>query len=44
MDFLLTGNCSHIANAELIPVIGLTILSEGHEPSVICMPQEMLRE
>jgi hypothetical protein len=42
MDFLLTWNCSHIANALLIPRIGSIILSRGARSPVICTPQQLL--
>ena len=42
MDYLLTWNCSHIANAELRHRIEEVCRSNGVEPPVICTPQELL--
>jgi len=42
MDFLLTWNCSHIANAEMIGAIQNAIRSCGYEGPLICTPEEML--
>lgn len=42
MDFLLTWNCTHIANAELMDGIRTTISSCGYKCPVICTPEEML--
>ena len=42
IDYLLTWNCSHIANAELVGAIRSTVESAGYECPVICTPEEML--
>jgi hypothetical protein len=42
MDFLLTWNCAHIANAALRPRIEKICREAGCEPPVICTPQELL--
>lgn len=42
MDILMTWNCRHIANAELIPAICATIERWGHEPPMICTPDELM--
>ena len=42
MDFLLTWNCSHIANAEIMGAIHETIRSFGYASPVICTPEELL--
>ena len=42
MDFLLTWNCRHINNAELIPQIQKTCRSLGLECPVICTPEELM--
>ncbi len=42
MDYLLTWNCTHIANATLRSKIETICRSAGYEPPVICTPQEML--
>lgn len=42
MDYLLTWNCKHIANAELQAGIGKLCRAAGFEPPVICTPEELL--
>lgn len=42
MDYLLTWNCTHIANPALRMKIESVIRSFGYEPPVICTPQELL--
>ncbi len=40
MNFLLTWNCRHIANAEKIKALENICKSEGYELPVICTPEE----
>jgi hypothetical protein len=42
MDYLLTWNCAHIANATLRPKIESICRDNGYEPPVICTPQELM--
>jgi predicted nucleic acid-binding protein len=42
MEYLLTWNCTHIANPAFRPKIEALIRSYGHEPPVICTPQELI--
>ena len=42
MDFLLTWNCTHIANAAFRPVIESACRSLGYELPVICTPEELM--
>ncbi len=44
MDVLLTWNCKHLANAEMLGKIGRIIRSHGCEPPVICTPDELMGE
>jgi len=44
MDYLLTWNCRHIDNAEMIPAIRGVVLSEGYSLPEICTPQELMGE
>ncbi len=44
MDYLLTWNCTHIANAEFRAGIEMVCRSHGFEPPVICTPEELLKE
>lgn len=40
--YLLTWNCTHIANATLRPRIEAVCRQSGYEPPVICSPKELL--
>ena len=42
ISFLLSWNCKHIANAEIIKRLRKTITDEGLELPVICTPDELL--
>ena len=44
IDFLLTWNCVHLANAECFPRIEEVCLSAGHRCPIICTPDELLGE
>jgi PIN domain len=41
MDYLLTWNCKHIANAEMQTAVNRICRSAGYEPPVICTPEEL---
>ncbi|MDD4118172.1 MAG: type II toxin-antitoxin system VapC family toxin [Kiritimatiellae bacterium] len=41
LDFLLTWNCAHIANAEISKKIRAVMAAEGYELPEICTPEEM---
>jgi hypothetical protein len=41
MDYLLTWNCKHIANAEMHTAVNRICRSAGYEPPVICTPEEL---
>jgi hypothetical protein len=42
IEYLLTWNCAHIANALTRPKIEATCRALGYEPPIICTPQELL--
>ena len=42
MDYLLTWNCKHIANAEMRNAVGAVCGSHGCGPPVICTPEELM--
>lgn len=42
IEYLLTWNCTHIANAHTRPKIEVTCRSLGYEPPVICTPSELM--
>lgn len=44
MDVLLTWNCQHLANAEILGVVNRFIRSEGFEAPIICTPEELMGE
>jgi predicted nucleic acid-binding protein len=44
MDYLLTWNCTHIANAALRGRIESACRAGGNEPPAICTPEELLSE
>lgn len=43
LEFLLTWNLRHIANATLRRVYEEVIRSEGYDPPVVCTPEELLK-
>ncbi len=44
MDILLTWNCQHLANAEILGAVSRIVRSKGYEPPVICTPDELMGE
>jgi hypothetical protein len=44
MDYLLTWNCAHIANAVMRPRIEAVCRDAGYEPPTICTPEELQLE
>ena len=42
MDFLLTWNCRHIANAAIVDDVRAVIAGAGYAPPVICTPYELM--
>lgn len=44
MDYLLTWNCTHIANAAMRHRIEATCRCIGYEPPVICTPEELMED
>jgi hypothetical protein len=44
MDFLVTWNCKHIANAMIRPQLDILCWRAGYRPPVICTPFELLDE
>ncbi len=42
MDYLITWNCKHIANAQMRSAIESVIRQSGYQPPVICTPEELL--
>lgn len=44
LDYLLTWNCKHIANAEIQKTLAALSVSEGYEFPTICTPIELMGE
>jgi predicted nucleic acid-binding protein len=44
MDYLVTWNCRHIANAQIRNNLSATCYAAGYELPVICTPEELLGE
>jgi PIN domain len=44
VNFLLTRNCTHIANAELRPRIESVCREKGHSVPILCTPDELMGE
>jgi hypothetical protein len=42
VEFLLTWNCKHIANAQMRPLIERICRGQGYEPPVLCTPEELM--
>jgi hypothetical protein len=41
LDYLLTWNCRHLANAAMRNVIAASCVAAGYSPLVICTPEEL---
>jgi hypothetical protein len=44
IEYLLTWNCTHIANVRLRPRIEAVCRAGGYEPPLICTPEELSLE
>jgi hypothetical protein len=42
IDYLLTWNCRHIANAERLPAIAAFLSGEGLAVPIVCTPEELM--
>jgi len=42
VDYLLTWNCTHIANAEILPRVTVLVQSAGFVMPFVCTPEELL--
>jgi predicted nucleic acid-binding protein len=42
MQYLLTWNCKHIANARIVRIVERVCRNAGYEPPVLCTPEELL--
>jgi predicted nucleic acid-binding protein len=41
MDFLLTWNCTHIANGVILKIVNAICRDSGYEPPIVCTPEEL---
>lgn len=44
LDYLLTWNCKHIANAAIIPRVNAVVRRHGYEPPLIYTPQQLMED
>jgi predicted nucleic acid-binding protein len=44
VDYLLTWNCKHIANAEILPRVAAICMTLGFTSPFVCTPDELLEE
>ncbi len=44
MDVLLTWNCRHLANGEILGAVGRLVIAKGYDSPVICTPEGMMGE
>ena len=42
MQFLLTWNCTHLANAEILAQVQAICAQLGYSPSIVCTPEALL--
>jgi hypothetical protein len=42
IDYLLTWNCKHLANAQIAPRIAVVCEKLGHRMPIICTPEELM--
>src|ERR1044071_4507429 len=42
VDYLLTWNCKHLANAQIARKIALVCTQAGHRMPIICTPEELM--
>lgn len=42
MDYVLTWNCTHLANAAMRPRIERALRQGGFDPAIICTPEELM--
>jgi predicted nucleic acid-binding protein len=42
MDYLLTWNCTHIANGVVLKVVNAACRESGYEPPIVCTPEELM--
>lgn len=42
LDYLLTWNCTHIANARILPRVRRFLIERGYNLPEVCTPEEML--
>jgi hypothetical protein len=44
VEYLLTWNCAHIANAKMRRAIDAVCVNSGYRPTILCTPEELTEE
>jgi len=44
VEYLITWNCKHTANARILPLVRELLLELGHSIPIICTPEELLND
>jgi hypothetical protein len=44
VDYLLTWNCAHLANAQMMAAVRHLLETEGYAPPEVCVPEELLEK
>ena len=42
MDFLVTWNCTHIANGVVLKIVNRVCWDNNYEPPIVCTPEELM--
>jgi len=42
MRYLVTWNCAHLANAEMLEGVNRILKEQGFDPPVVCIPEELM--
>jgi len=42
MDFLLTWNCTHLANGVVLKIVNAVCRDNGYDPPMVCTPEELM--
>jgi len=42
MNFLITWNCTHIANGFILQSVNMLCRDAGYEPPIVCTPEELM--
>jgi predicted nucleic acid-binding protein len=42
MDYLVTWNCTHLANGAVLKVVNRVCVDNNYEPPIVCTPEELM--